>query len=54
MYAAKDALQAAQEMPLAEGLRFEPQAFAAAFATEDQKEDMRAFAEKRAPEFRNR
>jgi len=54
VYAAKDALQAAQEMPLAEGLRFERQAFAAAFATEDQKEGMRAFAEKRAPEFRNR
>ncbi|UOQ58273.1 enoyl-CoA hydratase [Leucobacter allii] len=52
--AAKDALQAAQEMPLAEGLRFERQAFAAAFATEDQKEGMRAFAEKRAPEFRHR
>ena len=54
VYAAKDALQAAQEMPLAEGLRFERQAFAAAFATEDQKEGMRAFAEKRAPEFTHR
>ena len=54
VYAAKDALQAAQEMPLAEGLRFERQAFAAAFATEDQKEGMRAFTEKRAPEFRHR
>jgi enoyl-CoA hydratase len=54
VYAAKDALQAAQEMPLAEGLRFERQAFAAAFATEDQKEGMRAFAEKREPHFKNR
>lgn len=54
VYAAKDALQAAQEMPLAEGLRFERQAFAAAFATEDQKEGMRAFAEKRDPEFTHR
>lgn len=54
VYAAKDALQAAQEMPLSEGLRFERQAFAAAFATEDQKEGMRAFAEKRAPHFTNR
>jgi enoyl-CoA hydratase len=54
VYAAKDALQAAQEMPLAEGLRFERQAFAAAFATDDQKEGMRAFAEKRAPGFTHR
>lgn len=54
VYAAKDALQAAQEMPLAEGLRFERQAFAAAFATDDQKEGMRAFVEKREPRFTNR
>lgn len=54
VYAAKDALQAAQEMPLSEGLRFERLTFAAMFATEDQKEGMRAFAEKRAPEFTNR
>lgn len=54
VYAAKEALQAAQETPLAEGLRFERQAFAAAFATEDQKEGMRAFAEKREPDFRHR
>lgn len=54
VYAAKDALQAAQEMPLSEGLRFERQAFAAAFATEDQKEGMRAFAEKRTPNFKHR
>lgn len=54
VYAAKDALQAAQEMPLSEGLRFERLAFAAAFATEDQKEGMRAFSEKRDPNFMNR
>lgn len=54
LYAAKDALQAAQEMPLSEGLRFERQAFAAAFATDDQTEGMRAFAEKRAPNFTHR
>lgn len=54
VYAAKDALQAAQEMPLAEGLRFERQAFAAMFATDDQKEGMRAFAEKRAANFTHR
>lgn len=54
LYAAKEALQAAQEMPLAEGLRFERQAFAAAFATEDQKEGMRAFTEKREAKFTHR
>ncbi|WP_024356313.1 enoyl-CoA hydratase [Leucobacter chironomi] len=54
VYAAKEALQVAQETPLSEGLRFERQAFAAAFATDDQKEGMRAFAEKRAPEFTHR
>ncbi len=54
VYAAKEALQAAQETSLAEGLRFERQAFAAAFATDDQTEGMRAFAEKRAPEFKHR
>lgn len=53
-YAAKEALQAAQEMPLAEGLRFERQAFTALFATEDQREGMRAFAEKRSAEFTHR
>ncbi len=54
VYAAKEALQVAQEASLAEGLRFERQAFAAAFATADQKEGMRAFVEKRAPEFKHR
>ncbi|MBL3678123.1 enoyl-CoA hydratase [Leucobacter chromiireducens] len=54
LYSAKDALQAAQEMPLSEGLRFERLAFAAAFATADQKEGMRAFAEKRDANFTHR
>lgn len=54
VYAAKEALQVAQEASLTEGLRFERQAFAAAFATADQKEGMRAFVEKRAPEFKHR
>lgn len=54
VYVAKAALQAAQETPLAEGLRFERQAFNASFATEDQKEGMQAFAEKRSPNFTHR
>jgi enoyl-CoA hydratase len=54
LYAATAALDAALETPLAEGLRFEKQAFAALFATEDQKEGMAAFREKRAPHFSHR
>jgi enoyl-CoA hydratase len=54
VYAAKEALRAAQETSLAEGLRFEKQTFAGLFALEDQKEGMSAFRSKRAPEFRHR
>ncbi|MGP6177262.1 enoyl-CoA hydratase [Microbacterium sp. A196] len=54
VYAAKAALQAAQETSLAEGLRFEKQAFAATFALDDQTEGMAAFRDKRAPEFSHR
>ncbi|MDR5701623.1 enoyl-CoA hydratase [Agromyces aerolatus] len=51
VYAAKDALQAAQESTLSEGLRIEKQAFAATFALDDQSEGMGAFRDKRTPEF---
>ncbi len=51
---AKEAVNRAFETSLAEGIRFERRLFHASFATEDQKEGMAAFAEKRAPEFRNR
>jgi enoyl-CoA hydratase len=54
LYAAKSALDAALETTLAEGLRVERQAFATLFATEDQKEGMAAFREKRTPDFRHR
>ena len=53
VYAAKAALDAAMETSLAEGLRFERQAFASLFDTHDQKEGMAAFREKRAPDFTN-
>jgi enoyl-CoA hydratase len=39
---------------LVEGLRYERRMFHAIFATEDQKEGMAAFAEKRKPTFSNR
>jgi len=51
---AKEAVNAAYEMTLREGVRFERRLFQAAFATEDQKEGMAAFAEKRPAKFRNR
>jgi enoyl-CoA hydratase len=50
----KEAVNRAHESSLAEGLLFERRVFHAAFALEDQKEGMAAFAEKRKPEFRNR
>ena len=51
---AKETVNRAQEMTLAEGVRFERRVFLAMFATEDQNEGMRAFVEKRKPEFRNK
>ncbi|MGA1827066.1 enoyl-CoA hydratase [Microbacterium sp.] len=54
VYAAKAALDAGLESTLAEGIRFEKHAFAALFDTEDQKEGMAAFREKRGPDFQNR
>jgi enoyl-CoA hydratase len=51
---AKEAISRAFEMPLSEGLRFEKRLFHSLFATEDQKEGMAAFSEKRPPAFKNR
>uniref|UniRef100_A0A7S4NHY5 Probable enoyl-CoA hydratase, mitochondrial n=1 Tax=Odontella aurita TaxID=265563 RepID=A0A7S4NHY5_9STRA len=48
---AKEAVNAADEMTLAEGLKFERRLFHALFATNDQKEGMAAFLEKRKPDF---
>jgi enoyl-CoA hydratase len=53
LYAAKAALQAAQETSLAEGLRFEKQVFTSTFALADQTEGMAAFRERREPVFSN-
>ena len=50
----KETVNRAQETSLAEGLLFERRMFHAAFATEDQKEGMAAFLEKRTPQFRDR
>lgn len=51
---AKEAVNRAFEQTLAEGLRSERRLFHSLFATEDQKEGMAAFVEKRKPAFRNR
>jgi enoyl-CoA hydratase len=51
---AKEAVNAAFETGLAQGVLFERRLFHSLFATEDQKEGMAAFTEKRQPEFRHR
>lgn len=50
----KETINRAEEVSLSEGLRFERRVFHAMFATEDQKEGMAAFIEKRPPAFKNR
>ena len=50
----KEAINRAYESSLAEGLLFERREFHSTFGLEDQKEGMRAFVEKRKPEFKNR
>ena len=52
--AAKESVNRAFETTLSEGIRFERRAFHPLFATEDQKEGMAAFIEKRAANFKHR
>jgi enoyl-CoA hydratase len=51
---AKEAVNAAFETGLAQGVLFERRIFHSLFATEDQKEGMAAFSQKRTPEFKHR
>lgn len=51
---AKESVNRAYETSLAEGVQFERRLFHATFATEDQKEGMKAFVEKRPPTFTNK
>ena len=51
---AKEAVNAAFELALAEGLRLERRLFYGTFATADRREGMTAFTEKRSPNFQNR
>lgn len=54
LMAGKEAISNAYETMLGEGVRFERRIFHSLFATEDQKEGMAAFLEKRKPEFKDR
>lgn len=51
---AKETVNASYELSLEEGLRFERRIFQALFATEDQKEGMAAFIEKRTPLWKHK
>ena len=48
---AKSAVRASEEMPLAAGLAFERELFITAFGSNDKREGVAAFLEKRAPRF---
>ena len=54
VYAAKESVNRAFEATLKEGLLFERRVFHGLFATEDQKEGMAAFVEKRPAKFKNK
>jgi enoyl-CoA hydratase len=51
---AKEAVNAAYEMSLTDALAHERRLFYLLFASEDQKEGMAAFLEKRSPDFKGR
>jgi len=52
--AIKESVNKSFELPLGEGLMYERRVFNSLFATDDQKEGMAAFLEKREPQFRDR
>lgn len=54
VYMTKESVNRAYETTLVEGVRFERRLFYSAFASEDQKEGMQAFAEKREAQWKNR
>ena len=50
---AREAVERAMATPLAEGLRIESDLSTLAYQTQDAEEGMRAFVEKRTPEFKD-
>jgi enoyl-CoA hydratase len=52
--AAKEAILKSANLPLDEGLEFERKSFYLLFASEDRTEGMKAFLEKRKPEFKGK
>ncbi len=52
--AIKDAVNRSQETGLSDGLAYEQRLFQGLFATEDRREGMNAFREKREPQYRDR
>ena len=52
--AAKEAVLKAANTPLDEGLDYERKSFYLLFASEDRREGMRAFLEKRKPDFKGK
>lgn len=54
LMAAKEMVARALELPTTEGVKFERRLFQGLFGTEDQKEGMSAFSEKRAPDFKDK
>ena len=50
----KETIQAGFEMSLAQGIRYERRLFQSMFTTQDQKEGMAAFIEKRKPHFKHK
>ena len=51
---ARSAVRAAAEMPLAAGLQYETELFVTCSASDDRREGVAAFLEKRSPEFTGR
>jgi len=50
----KESTNKAYETTLYEGVKFERRLFQSMFATDDQKEGMQAFIDKRSPQFKNK